>query len=107
MTFALNHLSYFMMANLLIPSLQVARRARIAFVCKPLTLFADSPERGAETSVYLASSPDVESVSGKYYAKSKVRPSSRASRNPLTAKRLWDLSAELTGLEGIALPARA
>jgi hypothetical protein len=76
-------------------------------VWKLLTSFAISPERGAETSVYLASSPDVESVSGKYFAKSKVKPSSHASCDPVTAKRLWDLSAELTRLGGIALPARA
>jgi len=182
MTFALNHLSYFMMGNLLIPSLQAAPRARIvnvasdahsgaridfddlqgerrysgwraykrsklcnllftyelarrledssitanalhpsfvnsrigvrnewtgSLVWKLLTLFAISPERGAETSVYLASSLEVESVSGKYFAKSKVKTSSRVSRDPVSAKRLWDLSTALTGLDGIALPARA
>lgn len=69
-----------------------------------LTLFAISPERGAETSAYLACSPKVESVSGKYFAKSKKKPSSRVSNDPVSAKKLWDVSVSLTGLEESALP---
>jgi hypothetical protein len=72
-----------------------------------LTLFAISPERGAKTSAYLACSAEVESVSGKYFARSQVKPSSRVSYDRLAAKRLWDVSVSLTGLEEIALPANA
>jgi NAD(P)-dependent dehydrogenase (short-subunit alcohol dehydrogenase family) len=182
MTFALNHLAYFLLTNLLMPSLRAAERARIVnvasdahfgieldfddlqserrysgwraykrsklcnllFTCELsrrlegspitanalhpgfvsseigvrngwtfglawslLTLFATSPERGAETSAYLACSPEVEAISGEYFARSHVKPSSRASCGRVAAKRLWDVSVSLTGLEEIALPANA
>lgn len=61
-------------------------------VAKPFLL---SPARGAETSIYLASSPDVETVSGEYFAKSKSVPSNDISNDPEVAKRLWDVSEEL------------
>jgi len=179
MTFALNHLAYFLLTNLLMPKLRAAEQARIVNVASDahfgakldfddlqsergyrgwnaykrsklcnllftyelsrrlegssisanalhpgfvsseigirngwtlglvwnfLTLFAISPERGAGTSAYLACSPDVNSVSGKYFAKSQIKPSSRASYDLAAAKRLWDASVYLTGSEGIALP---
>jgi retinol dehydrogenase-12 len=182
MTFALNHLAYFLLTHLLMPSLRAAERARIVNVASDahfgveldfedlqserrysgwraykrsklcnllftyelsrrlegspitanalhpgfvsseigvrngwtfglawslLTLFAISPERGAQTSAYLACSTEVESVSGKYFARSQVKPSSRVSYDRLAAKRLWDVSVSLTGLEEIALPASA
>jgi len=182
MTFALNHLAYFSLTTLLMPSLRGAERARIinvasdahfgieldledlqserrysgwraykrsklcnllftyelarrlegssitanalhpgfvsseigvrngwtfGLVWKFLTLFAISPERGAETNAYLACSPEVEAISGQYFAKSQIKASSRVSYDGMAAKRLWDISVSLTGLEGIALPARA
>ena len=182
MTFALNHLGYFLLTNLLMPSLVSAPRARIVnvasdahfgagldfedlqnehrysgwqaykrsklcnllftyelsrrlegssitanalhpgfvnsdigtrngwtagFAWSLLTLFAVSPERGAETSAYLACSPEVESVSGKYFAKSQAKPSSGASYDHVSAKKLWDASVPLTGLEETGLPAGA
>ncbi|MGN6634286.1 MAG: SDR family oxidoreductase [Oryzihumus sp.] len=61
--------------------------------------FLLSPERGAQTSVYLASSPEVEGVSGKYFVKKQERRSSRASYDTQVARRLWDVSAELTGVD--------
>jgi len=61
--------------------------------------FLLSPERGADTSVYLASSPEVEGVSGKYFVRKKARPSSRASYDTQVARRLWEVSAELTGVD--------
>jgi NAD(P)-dependent dehydrogenase (short-subunit alcohol dehydrogenase family) len=63
-----------------------------------IKLVAISPERGARTSIYLASSPDVEGISGKYFARCRQQQSSEASRNKEAAKRLWDLSAEITGV---------
>jgi len=60
--------------------------------------FAFSCETGARTSVYLASSPEVSGVSGKYFTRGKPRRSSRASHDRELAGRLWDLSAELTAL---------
>lgn len=53
-------------------------------------------EQGARTSIYLASSPDVEGVSGKYFHYTmKERRSSTESRDENVAKRLWDASEEL------------
>jgi NAD(P)-dependent dehydrogenase (short-subunit alcohol dehydrogenase family) len=57
-----------------------------------------SPEKGAETSIYLATSPEVESVTGKYFEKMKAVPSSNASYDEDAARRLWQATAELTGL---------
>jgi NAD(P)-dependent dehydrogenase (short-subunit alcohol dehydrogenase family) len=51
--------------------------------------FGISPAQGADTIVYLASSPEVASVSGEYFAKRKVRTPSRAARDDQTAARLW------------------
>ena len=70
--------------------------ARIALtVLKP---FSISPEEGAETSVYLASSPEVDGISGKYFAAKKERRPSRAAQDDEAAQRLWDISAGLTKL---------
>jgi retinol dehydrogenase-12 len=57
-----------------------------------------SPEKGAETSIYLATSPEVQSVTGKYFEKKKAVPSSEASYDEDAARRLWQATAELTGL---------
>jgi NAD(P)-dependent dehydrogenase (short-subunit alcohol dehydrogenase family) len=59
---------------------------------------AKSPREGAGTSIYLASSPDVEGVSGKYFVDKKPVRSSRASYDEQVARRLWTISAEMTGL---------
>jgi NAD(P)-dependent dehydrogenase (short-subunit alcohol dehydrogenase family) len=57
-----------------------------------------SPKDGAETSLLLASSPELEGVSGKYYSIGKEVRTSRRSYDKAAAERLWDLSEELTGL---------
>jgi len=62
---------------------------------------AISPEEGALTSIYLASSPEVEGVSGKYFYKGQEAPSNPASDDLEIARRLWEISAEMTGLSGI------
>ncbi len=62
-------------------------------------LFAISPEDGARTSVYLATSPEVENVSGTYFARRKPAASFPQSQDDETAQRLWQVSEELTGLE--------
>ena len=51
-----------------------------------------------QTSIYLASSPEVEGVSGKYFDRCRPVTSSQASYDAAAAARLWDLSAELVGL---------
>jgi retinol dehydrogenase 12 len=60
--------------------------------------FALSPEQGAETIIYLASSPDVESKSGGYYYKSALATPSSEAQNDPDAKRLWEASARLSGV---------
>lgn len=61
-------------------------------------LFLISPEQGAATSIYLATSPAVEGVSGDYFSKSRPAKSSAASHDEASAKRLWEISDELVGL---------
>ena len=60
-------------------------------------LFFKSPSKGAETSIYLASSPDVEGITGKYWIKKEQRESSENSYNEEDAKKLWDLTVNLIG----------
>lgn len=62
-------------------------------------IIAISPEEGAQTSIYLASSPEVKGVSGKYFVKSQPVRSDPASYNEDTARRLWEISAKMVGLE--------
>ena len=61
-------------------------------------LMGVTPEVGARTIVYLATSPEVQGVTGKYFAKGKQVRSSDASCDVDIAARLWQISAELTGL---------
>jgi NAD(P)-dependent dehydrogenase (short-subunit alcohol dehydrogenase family) len=68
------------------------------FLQTVIKLVTISPERGARTSIYLASSPDVEGISGEYFARCRQQESSEASRNKVAAKDLWELSTELTGV---------
>jgi NAD(P)-dependent dehydrogenase (short-subunit alcohol dehydrogenase family) len=58
-----------------------------------------TPEEGAQTSIYLASSPDVEGMTGKFFVKKKAVKSDLASYDEAAQKRLWKISAELTGLK--------
>lgn len=61
--------------------------------------FFATPEVGADTLVWLASSPEVAGKSGGYYVKRKPAKSSKQSHDPALAARLWKVSAELTGLD--------
>jgi len=56
---------------------------------------AITPEEGARTSVYLASSPEVDEVSGKYFVKCAIAEPSRAALDEEAARRLWAVSAEM------------
>ena len=57
-----------------------------------------TPAHGALTPVYLASSPEVEGVTGRYYANRKPKTSSKASYDTTAAARLWQVSAVLAGM---------
>ncbi len=61
-------------------------------------LFAISPQRGAETLVYLASSPDAAGISGKYWNEKQQKRSSENSYDREQQKALWAFSAEATGV---------
>jgi NAD(P)-dependent dehydrogenase (short-subunit alcohol dehydrogenase family) len=56
------------------------------------------PEEGAETSIHVAGAPDLEGVSGRYFDKCRPVASSPTSRDRDLQRRLWDISAELTGM---------
>ncbi|HTV95427.1 MAG TPA: SDR family oxidoreductase [Steroidobacteraceae bacterium] len=62
--------------------------------------FAISPEKGAQTLVYLASSPEVSKVSGAYFYKCRAATPSARARDDVAAGRLWAESAKLAGIDG-------
>src|SRR6266702_4549714 len=123
-TFALNHLAPFLLTTLLLDRLTASAPARIATVSHPgvvrtnfgaedqaayfaimtrgARLFMKTPAHGALTPVYLASSPQVEGVTGRYYANRKPKTSSKASYDTTAAARLWQASANLTGMTATA-----
>lgn len=61
-------------------------------------LAAISPEQGAQTSIYLASAPEVTTVTGQYFVNCHPHPSSPESYDDETARRLWETSLKLTDL---------
>jgi len=63
-----------------------------------IPLVARSPKKGAETSIYLASSPEVQSITGKYFVNCKVTQPASQATDRAVAKRLWDISAEMVHL---------
>lgn len=90
-------------ANALHPGLVTAsfpRSDTLSFKLLMLLLspFDSTPAEGAHTSIYLASSAEVEGVSGRYFADSRAVTPSKAARDMETARRLWDLSLQQTGL---------
>jgi NAD(P)-dependent dehydrogenase (short-subunit alcohol dehydrogenase family) len=70
----------------------------VAWLLRRAAFFALTPEQGAKTSVYLATSAEVEGASGEYFAKQRAVTPSPKARDNATARKLWDVSAELTGL---------
>ncbi|HUH84970.1 MAG TPA: SDR family oxidoreductase [Stellaceae bacterium] len=62
------------------------------------SLFALSPEKGAETMLYLATSPDIAGVTGGYFDKSRPALPTAAAQDDAAARRLWDESARIAQL---------
>lgn len=60
--------------------------------------FFKKPEKGAETSIYLASSPELEGITGKYFANKKEQKSSDESYNEMYANKLWNIACKMVGL---------
>lgn len=62
-------------------------------------LFAIPVEKGAMTQIYVATSPQVEGVTGKYFSRCKIDQPSKAAQNQDDWARLWEMSAKLCGLK--------
>jgi NAD(P)-dependent dehydrogenase (short-subunit alcohol dehydrogenase family) len=69
---------------------------RLVKVAKPIG--AISPEEGAKTIIYLASSPDIANVSGEYFYECKATQPTREAQNDEDAEKLWRESERLTGI---------
>jgi NAD(P)-dependent dehydrogenase (short-subunit alcohol dehydrogenase family) len=61
-------------------------------------IFAISPEKGAETIIYLAASDEVAKQSGKYFYKCRVSNPTKEAQDDAAARRLWQESARLAGV---------
>ncbi len=70
----------------------------LSFLTKVTRLFMISADKGAETSVYLASSPALEGATGKYYDQMKETRSAEASYDEALAAKLWSATSPLVGL---------
>ncbi|NTV36216.1 MAG: SDR family oxidoreductase [Anaerolineaceae bacterium] len=68
----------------------------LSAVFKLFQIGAITPKQGAETSIYLASSPEVEGVTGKYFVKKMAARSSDVSYDESAARKLWEISEKLT-----------
>jgi NAD(P)-dependent dehydrogenase (short-subunit alcohol dehydrogenase family) len=62
-------------------------------------LFLLTPKRGAKTSIYVASSPEIDGVSGKYFKRRKEAKSVKISYDMNVAKQLWDASVKLANID--------
>lgn len=80
-------------SNALHPGVISTKLLEAGFAMKGASL-----EEGAETSVYLASSPEVEGVSGKYFVKKRAQPYNPIADNVEVRKRFWELSLRLVGV---------
>lgn len=69
------------------------------FIIRPLKMFAISPEKGAETMVYLASSDQVAKMNGEYFYKCLPATPTKEARDDDAARRLWQETARLAGVE--------
>uniref|UniRef100_A0A8D2PNP6 Retinol dehydrogenase 14 n=1 Tax=Zosterops lateralis melanops TaxID=1220523 RepID=A0A8D2PNP6_ZOSLA len=81
----------------------LGRHVNIPLLAKPLFnlvswAFFKTPLEGAQTSIYLASSPDVEGVSGKYFGDCKEEELLPKAMDDLVARKLWDISEVMVGL---------
>ena len=68
-----------------------------------INVFGGTPEKGARTSVYLASSPEVEGVTGQFFIKRRPAKTVGQANDPNAEQRLWDLSRQLCGLQDSAV----
>jgi NAD(P)-dependent dehydrogenase (short-subunit alcohol dehydrogenase family) len=69
-----------------------------ALMAKLVALFFQSPEQGAAISIHVATAPELAEISGRYFARGREARSSKASHDEVAARRLWEVSARMTGL---------
>lgn len=69
--------------------------------------FVANPEKGARTSIYVASSPDVNGVTGEYFGDCKLEPQNPIAKDLDVARRLWDVSVKASGVDFPALESAA
>jgi NAD(P)-dependent dehydrogenase (short-subunit alcohol dehydrogenase family) len=69
-----------------------------SYLVRAAKLFAISPEKGAETIIYLASSEDVANTSGQYFYKCRPATPTREAQDDESARRLWEVTAKLSGI---------
>jgi retinol dehydrogenase 14 len=74
-------------------------RGPMALLIRASKPFMRSPEQGADTLIWLASSPEVEGVSGKYFSDRKEIEAQEIAHAPDARRRLWEISEYLTGLK--------
>ena len=72
---------------------------RFRWVASLMKVLFMTCDEGAKTSVYLASDPALDRISGEYFYRSRIEPSSEASKNLASANRLYDVSLKLCGLD--------
>ena len=65
---------------------------------RALSVFMKSPEQGAETSLHLATAPELEGVTGRYFANKRERQPQPHATDPDLARRLWEVSEGMTGV---------
>ncbi len=70
----------------------------LSIVVRIAKLFAISSEEGAQTLVYLATSPEVASTTGGYFTRERLKQPSRDAENDAAARRLWEETARLAGI---------
>ena len=73
---------------------------RWALTARPFFYLMSSPERAARAPVYLATAPDVATVTGRYFIRRRESAPSRAAREEEAQRRLWEVSCALTGIRG-------
>ncbi|CAB3239381.1 unnamed protein product [Arctia plantaginis] len=73
----------------------------VRYIQKIVQQFLKTPWEGAQTTIFLAVSPEVEFVSGKYYSDCREKIPARCARDKDVARKLWEISEELVGLKKI------
>lgn len=85
--------------NAMAPGLVNTNLGRDGGLLRAIFKFGRTPEKGARTIVYLATSPEVEGITGKYFYDEKETPSSKTSNDMELAKKLWEVSEDMVGMK--------